>query len=286
MTACAIVVPCYNEAKRLDAAAFRAFALRHPSLCFLFVNDGSTDRTPEVLDELCSDDRGPFKVLHLERNRGKAEATRRGMQEGFRLGHAYVGYWDADLATPLDAILDFTAHLDAHPQVEMIFGSRVRLMGHRIVRGLRRHYLGRAFATVASAILGIPIYDTQCGAKLFRSSPTIQRIFAQPYSSRWIFDVELLARFLHELRATNRARADDVIHEIPLLRWEDAAGSKVGPLDFLKAMHELWLIHRTWLRKGAPAPDWARGVVTVHSLDARRSARQPEAPSRLDPSLP
>jgi len=269
----------------LDAAAFRAFAAEHPTIAFLFVNDGSNDGTRELLDELSRGVGQQFKVLHLERNCGKAEATRRGMQEAFRLSPVYAGYWDADLATPLEAITDFAEHLDAHPQVEMIFGSRVRLMGHRIVRRPLRHYLGRAFATVASAVLGMGVYDTQCGAKMFRSSPAIQRLFAQPYSSRWIFDVEILARFLHEFRGANRGSVEDVIHEIPLLRWEDVAGSRVRPLDFVRAIHELWVIHRTWLRKSTSPPGRGASAVTAPGVDATWAEQNPESSNRLDPSL-
>jgi glycosyltransferase involved in cell wall biosynthesis len=254
-------------------------------MVFLFVNDGSNDGTRELLDELSRGDGEHFKVLHLERNCGKAEAIRRGMQEVFRLSPTYAGYWDADLATPLEAIPEFTEHLDTHPRVEMIFGSRVRLMGHRIVRRPLRHYLGRLFATVASAILGISIYDTQCGAKLFRVIPAIKRLFTQPYSSRWIFDVEILARYLHEFRAAPRGSADDVIHEIPLLRWEDAAGSNVRPLDFLRAIHELWVIHRTWLRPSAAPRGREDRAVTRPDDQATWVAPNQEPPTRFDPSL-
>ena len=282
---CAIVVPCYNEAKRLNAPAFRAFAAENPTITFLFVNDGSTDGTRERLDELSCENVEQLKVLHLERNQGKAEATRQGIQEAFRLSPDYVGYWDADLATPLEAIRDFAEYLGAHPQVEMILGSRVRLMGRRIVRRPLRHYLGRAFATVASIILGIEVYDTQCGAKMFRSSTGNQRLFAQPYSSRWIFDVEILARFLHDFRAADRGSVDDVIHEIPLLRWEDAAGSKVRPLDFVRAIYELWVIHRKWLRKSASPPVPQTSAIIVPGNAATWVAQNPESSNRLDPSL-
>jgi dolichyl-phosphate beta-glucosyltransferase len=247
---CVIVVPCYNEEKRLNSGAFRSFVAQNSQVAFLFVNDGSTDGTLGVLEKLRDAFGDSFMVLNLERNSGKSEAIRRGMQEAFRLRPMYVGYWDADLATPLQAILDFTVYLDRHPQVEMLFGARVPLMGHRIVRRPIRHQLGRVFPAVASRVLGIGIYDTQCGAKLFRSCPAVQQLFEQPFWSRWNLDIEILARFLHEFRAVNQGAVDDLIHEIPVSHWEDVAGSKMRLLDFIRPIHELWVLHRTWLRKG------------------------------------
>ena len=186
-------------------------------------------------------------MLHLEHNGGKAEAVRRGLLEAAGLGARYAGFWDADLATPLDAIPDFVGHLDAHPDVQMIFGARVRLLGRQIDRRPVRHYLGRIFATTASLVLGVPLYDTQCGAKLFRVSPEIVRLFEAPFRSRWIFDVEIVARFLCQ---PHSAGVGSLIHETPLQRWRDVAGSKVRPRDFVRALFELWTIGRAY---GAPA---------------------------------
>ena len=172
------------------------------------------------------------------------------MLEAFRLGPAHAGYWDADLSTPLEAILELRQHLNSNAEVEMVFGARVRLMGRRVVRRAVRHYLGRVFATAASVVLGIGIYDTQCGAKIFRVSHSIDWLFQRPFSFRWIFDVEILARFLPDFRASGQGSPDDAIHETPLLR-QDAPGSKVKPVDFPKAFYELWRIHRIWLSKNA-----------------------------------
>ena len=265
MLASVVVVPCYNEEKRLKTGEFRAFVAENPKTAFLFVNDGNTDGTRDLLDELNREDSDSFMVLHLERNCGKAEAVRRGMREASRLQPIYAGYWDADLATPLVAISEFTDHLDAHPNVEVLFGARVQLMGHRIVRRPLRHYLGRLFATVASGVLGISIYDTQCGAKIFRMSSRIDKLFERPFCSRWVFDVELLARFLNLLRTGDHDSAHEAIHEIALSRWEDVAGSKVKPLDFFRAIYELWLIHRIEFGKHVVRPSFPaeRTVLSV-----------------------
>ena len=96
----------------------------------------------------------------------------------------YIGYWDADLETPLEAIPALCELLDARPDLEIVFGARVRLLGRAIARSALRHYLGRMFATAASMVLGLAVYDTQCGAKLFRASPAIRALFQEPFLTR------------------------------------------------------------------------------------------------------
>ena len=164
-----IVVPCYNKALRLDPLPFREFAIEHPDFRFLFVNDGSTDGTRQLLDALHCEAPDRFLVRHLGQNSGKAEAVRQGLLRAFAEGPAYVGYWDADLATPLEAMSAFCSILDTRMDIDMVVGARVRLLGRSIVRPPLRHYLGRVFATAASLALGVGMYDTQCGAKLFRA---------------------------------------------------------------------------------------------------------------------
>jgi dolichyl-phosphate beta-glucosyltransferase len=187
-----VVIPCYNEATRLPVSTFKAFACAQPAIRFLFVNDGSTDRTGWVLEGLHQDAPQHFNICHLAQNRGKAEAVRQGILRAFEARPAYVGYWDADLATPLDTLVDFCELLNVRPDLEMVFGARVQLLGRVIKRRALRHYLGRVFATAASLLLGLPIYDTQCGAKLFRASPTLQTLFQEPFATRWLVDIRVV----------------------------------------------------------------------------------------------
>ncbi len=126
---CTIVIPCYNERNRLDVGAFCEFLRDHHDVGFLLVNDGSTDGTYELLEEMVRVEPERLGVLHLERNGGKAEAVRRGMLEAAALGALYAGFWDADLATPLAAIPEFVDHLDSYPELQMVMGARVRLLG-------------------------------------------------------------------------------------------------------------------------------------------------------------
>jgi dolichyl-phosphate beta-glucosyltransferase len=242
-----LVVPCYNEAARLDVAAFRDAAGTMPGLTFCFVNDGSRDRTLEVLQALVRELPGRATVLDLPQNSGKAEAVRQGMQAALGWGAKAAGFWDADLATPLSELARFREVLDREPQVEVVIGSRVRLLGRRIQRKAARHYLGRVFATGASLTLGLPVYDTQCGAKLLRASPLARELFARPFLTRWVFDVELLARY-GRLAAGREPPVDRRIYELPLLEWTDVAGSKVQPWDFVRSGLELLQIWRAYRR--------------------------------------
>jgi glycosyltransferase involved in cell wall biosynthesis len=246
-----IVVPCFNEASRLAVEQFETFIKVHPDLRFLFVNDGSSDDTLEVLRALEGRDGAHFSVLDQQPNQGKAEAVRRGLLAAFEASPRYAGFWDADLATPLEAAPDFVALLESRPDLEMVFGSRVKLLGRSIERSAVRHYLGRVFATAASVTLGLAIYDTQCGAKLFRVSPGIEALFQEPFITKWIFDVEIIARLIQARRGTELPQAADVIYEFPLHVWHDVAGSKVKPTDFPKAIFETLRIRRNYLGRRA-----------------------------------
>jgi glycosyltransferase involved in cell wall biosynthesis len=233
-----LVVPCFNEEKRLDVAAFRAFDAE-----FLFVNDGSSDGTLRLLESLHDSDPRRFSVLNLERNSGKAEAVRRGILAALEGNPDLTGFWDADLATPLSELTGFLEVFDTRPEIEMVFGARVRLLGRDISRQASRHYLGRVGATLISRTLGLAVYDTQCGAKLFRAGDALRAVFARPFLSRWIFDVEILARFIEMQGRDAVARA---VYEYPVTVWRDVKGSKVKSTDFLRALRDLGKIGRAY----------------------------------------
>jgi dolichyl-phosphate beta-glucosyltransferase len=243
---CAVVVPCFNEAARLQVDVYARFlAEAPPQISLFFVDDGSTDATLQVLERLRS---AAPRIVILPKfpNSGKGEAVRYGMQYALEnTPAAVVGFWDADLATPLRAISDLARVLDEFPAIDMVFGSRVKLLGRQIERKVHRHYLGRVFATVVSNVLDLPVYDTQCGAKLFRRTPRLSAVLQTPFLSRWIFDVEILARFISAFGIEYVANS---VYEYPLTEWRDVGGSKVKPVDFLKAATELARIWNANLR--------------------------------------
>jgi hypothetical protein len=152
----------------------------------------------------------------------------------------------------LEAIGTFYDLLDTRSDIEMVFGARVRLLGRIIERTPTRHYPGRLFATAASLTLGLAIYDTQCGAKLFRASPAVRSLFEEPFLTRWLFDLEIIARLIQARRETQLPQAEDVIYECPLQEWRDVSGSKVKALDFANALIGLSRIYWRYLRPRSP----------------------------------
>ena len=238
-----LVVPCYNEERRLDVAAVERFLRDTPVVSMCFVNDGSADKTGDMLMDLAG--RWPDRVLalNLVANGGKAEAVRQGVLKA----HAwrpfdYIGYWDADLATPLEESREMIRAVRARPDVLVVLGLRLARLGADVARSAQRHYLGRVFATMASMVLKLPVYDTQCGAKLVRRD-MVPELFGQPFSSRWVFDVEMLARLRNKI-GRDRMRTD--VLEFPLWTWHGVDGSKMRLSAMLRAPLELWVIARRY----------------------------------------
>lgn len=253
-----VVVPCFNEANRLDVRAYAEFLAGHPDVLLLFVDDGSVDDTPLVLERLRLLHPRQVSTLRLGANVGKAEAVRRGMQAAWRQSPEFVGYFDADLAAPLSEIPHLVNVLQTRPNVQLAMGSRVALLGRQIRRSGWRHLLGRVFATAASIVVRLPVYDTQCGAKLFRATPANAELFSQPFVSRWIFDVEILARLVAFASSPNSSRrVEELIYEYPLDHWRDVGGSRLRPWDFTVAARDLVTIYWRYMRRKGASPEIA-----------------------------
>jgi len=222
-----LVIPCYNEAKRLDFEKYRSVK----SNCyFLFVNDGSTDNTLEILKNNLSKN---MFLLDLDKNRGKAEAVRRGFLYTKALPIfdelEWVGFMDADLATPLRELNNFVSYSKFYDEkIDSVWGSRVRKLGSKIERTAVRHYLGRIYATAVHIVLGVKSYDSQCGAKLFRKE-SIDEFFSEPFVSKWSFDVEILLRM-----------KDLKIIECPVHEWKDVPGGSLKiPSVALRTLYDI-----------------------------------------------
>jgi dolichyl-phosphate beta-glucosyltransferase len=239
-----LVVPCYNEADRLEPEAFVEFVRARPSVRFVLVDDGSTDKTAALHERMAREAPANIRAMRLPANQGKAEAVRRGMLEAMADAPGLVGFWDADLATPLSAVDDFLNVAAKYPGVDVILGSRVLLMGRDIRRRASRHYLGRVFATAASLALDLPVYDTQCGAKVFRANEALRQVLSSPFRSRWIFDVEILARYVALPVTDGGGGRQSRIYELTVPAWQNVAGSKLTILDLVRSIAEILAIWR------------------------------------------
>jgi dolichyl-phosphate beta-glucosyltransferase len=250
--ACTVVVPCYNEARRLDLTQLEALGAATGAR-ILAVDDGSTDDTAALLAKLTDADPERYRVLSLGTNRGKGEAVRRGLLEAVAEGPDLVAYCDADFATPPAEVARLVAALRADDEIEVVLGSRVAMMGTDIRRSALRHYTGRLFATAGSLVLGVPVYDTQCGAKAFRVTDALRAALAEPFVSRWAFDVEVLGRLLRSTdgRGGEAAPTGGRFVELPLQQWREPGGSKLTPVAAMRAALDLVRIRRALRREAA-----------------------------------
>lgn len=229
-----IVIPCYNEAERMDVKAFVGFASSREDYVLCFVNDGSCDDTQEVLESMRSEQPERIRVLRMDKNSGKGEAVRHGLlylcaEKDF----GSAGFLDADLSTSLD---DYDKLNDTllTADYQAVFGSRIKRMGADIRRSAARHLIGRIFASFIGALTSLPFYDTQCGAKVFK--PTfIEEVLSEPFVSRWLFDVEIIMRL-------KNAHGEALLHRIieqPLDAWIEMGNSKIKATDSIRLVFDL-----------------------------------------------
>lgn len=225
----ALAIPCFNERRRLDIGRFSKGAIEY-GLQILFVDDGSTDGTADFIADQIADT-PHLALLRHPKNSGKGAAVRRGILHlaKHHPGAAWIGFWDADLSTPLAETPRMLRFLEMEGGgYDAVWASRVMRGGSRVTRSFKRHLFGRLFATAVGELLNVRIYDTQCGAKLFRQE-IVEAAFRGEFVSRWIFDVELCLRLGQER-----------ILECPVTAWHDAPHSKISPLrDFPQVVRDL-----------------------------------------------
>jgi dolichyl-phosphate beta-glucosyltransferase len=231
-----VVIPCFNEEKRLDADAYIRLA-RTEQMNLVFVDDGSSDGTSTMLGMIR--DSSPTVIVEtLSSNVGKGEAVRHGLAISVSRGAEIVGYFDADLATPISELIRLIDEIDQNSAFNGVFGSRIARLGTQIDRNAVRHYVGRIYGTFAALALGIEIYDTQCGAKVFRVSEAFREAISRPFRSRWSFDVVLLDRIINASNPSLRLSVDSFL-ELPLNQWRDVEGSTVTVHSALFAFADL-----------------------------------------------
>lgn len=216
----AVVIPCFDEAERLDLNELRRFVDDH-AMAVVVVDDGSGDTTLELLRAA----EGPqWHVVEIAHG-GKAAAVRVGLEVAAALPDVtVVGFCDADLATPVDEVARVAAALDDRPDACAAIAVRTGPVAS--ARGPVRRLGNRAYSRLASRAIGQRLSDTQCGAKFMGNDERLRRAIDEPFGDRWGFDAELLGRVV--------AGGGGSIIEVPLNRWREVPGSRLSAVDAVR----------------------------------------------------
>jgi glycosyltransferase involved in cell wall biosynthesis len=230
-----VVIPCYNEQDRLSSKEFLDFIDSNLGYLLCFVNDGSTDKTLEVLNTLKKGRENNIIVYDCEKNGGKAEAVRQGV---LHLANDpqldYIGYLDADLSTDFKDFDDLVKTIE-NSEFKIVSGSRMSRMGADITKESARKIISKTINLIIRTILGMPFNDTQCGAKIM-DKDIVNLMFKDKFITRWIFDVEI---FIRMRKHYGKKKAISFICEQPLKRWIHADGSKLSMKDSVKIVGQL-----------------------------------------------
>lgn len=242
-----VVIPCYNEEERLLSKEFTDYIDKNSGYHLCFVNDGSKDRTLEVLNALQKGRDHFITVYDCEKNGGKAEAVRLGMLHMAKKEDLdYIGFLDADLSTDLADFDDLVKTIE-RSEFKIVSGSRIARMGANITKESARKIISLTINFIIRKILKMNFKDTQCGAKIFHKD-VIKIAFAEKFVTQWIFDVEIFKRMAQYF---GLEQAKTMLCEQPLKRWIHADGSKLSMKDSIKIVGQLAQI--AWLYRGEKA---------------------------------
>lgn len=237
MNRIAIIIPCYNEEKRLNKHLILNLIAETDVQLFL-TNDGSTDNTLQIINEIAKEFSDRIHVLNFEKNSGKAGVIYKSVNQISKdNGYDFIGYFDADFSTPVAEVKRMLDELNSY-KYDFIFGSRIKLLNSKIKRKIYRHYIGRIVVTIINFKFKLSIYDTQCGAKIF-SNKLIENAFNKPFYTSWLFDVEVFIRLKQQQLLTQGK-------EFPLTEWTDVEGSKLKPTHAFKIFKEIALLYQKY----------------------------------------
>lgn len=233
----AIVIPCYNEAERLEES-FLEDLINFTLVDIFLVNDGSKDNTLSIINGFSKRYSDRCFVINYQTNEGKASAIFKSSNQIIsNFEYDIIGYFDADSSTPVEGIKILIDEMLTGKN-EFILGSRIMLLNSEIKRKTYRHIIGRIIITIIDLRFKLGIYDTQCGAKLF-SANIIRQVFDKPFKTSWLFDIEIFIR-LREIDLLKKGR------EIPIYNWRDIDGSKLGLKTGFKILKELYFLFKIY----------------------------------------
>lgn len=233
----AIIIPCYNEEKRLKIQSLNLLLEETEADIFL-ANDGSSDGTLNIITQFSGENPGRCFVIDFSKNQGKANTIYKSVNEVIAMEkYEYVGYFDADFSTPVSEMKRMIASLNWETY-SFLIGSRVLLLNTKIKRKWKRHIIGRSIVTFINLKFNLGIYDTQCGAKFF-SIALARECFDKPFNTSWLFDIEIFIR----LKKKNLLYCGK---EFPLKEWYDIDGSKLSWKTSFKILNELYRLFKTY----------------------------------------
>ena len=215
--ALSIVVPCFNEEKRLPRTIEqieRYLAGQGIPYELILVDDGSTDGTRKIMDAAAKRSRR-VRIQALPRNRGKGRALAEGVAAA---GGSEILVTDADLSTPIEELDKLQAELAKGAGVA-IASRALRDSRVEISQPIYRVLMGKVFNLLVQVVLLPGIWDTQCGFKLFRAD-VAHDAFAKLTTDGFGYDPEVL------YRAKQRGVR---IAEVPVI-WRNSAPTKVSPI--------------------------------------------------------
>jgi dolichyl-phosphate beta-glucosyltransferase len=182
-----IIIPGYNEEKRVaqSLTALSAFCEEHfEKYEIVFVNDGSTDKTGNIVENLSI----PFlETLHLESNQGKGQAVKLGM---LAAQGTYRFFTDADLPYDLKAFPEAMRVFHSTQCDGVVGGRDLPESTDRSSQTLLRKLTSKCFSVLVRLLLNVDMKDTQCGFKGF-TAETAARLFSLSKIKGYAFDVEL-----------------------------------------------------------------------------------------------
>lgn len=239
-----IVIPCHNEALRLEPGKFSAFLRQSAATHLVLVNDGSTDQTQEVLERIRQMHPDQVTIVSIPERSGKGEAVRRGMMESFHLfpDLMVAAYMDADLSVSFEEMTRLFDKFNTS-QKKYVLGSRIKKIGALITRNEWRHFYSRIIATIVGWIIRLDVYDTQCSAKLFRRD-IIEAVFSKPFRTNWLFDVEIICRLHQHYGDLNTNGLEE-----PLLEWTERKGSKLRWYSIFRVIREVFILKKYYTGK-------------------------------------
>jgi glycosyltransferase involved in cell wall biosynthesis len=228
------VIPFFNEFQRIDSSYFSD--LFSMPCDFILVDDGSTDRTSNILTQW-QHDQSNVKIVRLPDNLGKAEAIRSGCLVALSSNtYQGIGFLDADASVSVGDVCDIYEHfISKNNEYVAFWKSRIFLAGRDIRRSFYRHYVSRFIASIFGSICPTLPYDTQCGLKVFKATEKFHQAIQYEFETRWFLDLEIYLRIYESDKPP-------LIWEIPCLAWREIPNSKLRFKQYLIVLKEFAVV--------------------------------------------